>query len=402
MNTNTISEIEILESRSLFASVGTDPSFNGGAFATRFFAGSDEEASDVVVLKDGRLLVGGASNSDAGGYQRKVFAVYDKAGKLSRSFDGDGKLILSAADSAKLGYIEDLQLLKDGNVLVVGHESLLKLQTSGGTDTTFGTKGFIALPVEPKGAVYLRSTQVLADGSLREATYDKDTGVLSLANYSSAGKSTRSLHRTVTANASSMVATPTAEVLAYFDGTAQAYRSDLSKESKFGSGGTLNVTSGFAKWAKANGPWATEAGDNPTDAPDDLHGLTVQAVGKNGFVFEARTDYLSKKVPSTYGEHESWTNVYFYSGFTGSAVTVAGGHIDGTKLASTDFDHFSNTFTTTTNKRVDYASPFYDLGEQANGFAAAGDGKYYVVGVTFGDFENNNYSFTITKTAYIG
>jgi hypothetical protein len=399
---------ETLESRShLSATVGTDASFNGGRFFTKFY-GINEEATDVVTLKDGRVLVGGRAD-DAQANAHLVFALYNKNGSLSTSFDGDGKLILSTAASRSVGEIRDVSLLKDGNVLVVGTNKLLKLKTSGQIDTAFGASGYATLPAPN----YNSRTLVLSDGTIRYGSYDAETGVLRSAKYSAAGQSTQSLRRTINKDGGGVLITPTAAVLSFNDGTARQYRVDLSIESKFGKGGTLDLKPAYTAFAKANGPWTL--GDQTYAVPEINYGGFGPSLTKTGYAFTATTDAFSDKVKATYGKYEGFTYLFAYAAPTGTSVTAGGGDVDGTRFTSTRFQaypqsggdaYFGGWFTTTSGQRTYFEAEGFGGSELAtvHGFTPAGNGQYYVVGGSFlpGDVDNNYYGFIVGKTAFIG
>lgn len=399
---------ETLESRKLFASVGTDASFNGGQFFTQFY-GISESANEVVVLKDGRVLVGGHAE-DAAGKERAVFALYNKNGTLGTSFDGDGKLILSTAATGKIGSVLDLQLTKDGNILVVGVGNLQKLKSNGTVDTSFGNAGYAALPTANDNS----QAVVLADGSIRYGSYDGVSGVLRSATYSPTGKSTQSLRRSITRGGGEVLVTSATLVLPYATGTARAFRPDLSIESKFGRGGVLDLKPAVNAWIRANGPWYE--GDTFVRAPAVDYSLDRSAWTKTGYAFFADTTAVSEKVPETNNANSTVTEIYAYANTTGTTVNAGGGpNLDGKKLPSTYFEPaptfngtVRGTFTTPAGKNVFFEPEGFTGGEfaSAGDVASAGGGKYYVVGGSFqpGDvpFEDNYYGFLVTKTAFVG
>ena len=83
--------IEPLETRALFAVPGTfDTSFSGDGRTTLDFSKRGESAGDVLVQKDGKVVVAGYS-SGAGIDKDLFIARYTAGGALDNTFSGDGK-----------------------------------------------------------------------------------------------------------------------------------------------------------------------------------------------------------------------------------------------------------------------------------------------------------------------
>jgi uncharacterized delta-60 repeat protein len=104
----------------LAAAGGLDQSFSGDGKRLQSFdngAGNDE-ARGVAVQSNGRIVVGGYSNQ-AGG-QGHLFAVarYTSGGGLDQDFSGDGKRLINFGPAIDQAF--DLALQQDGRIVLAG------------------------------------------------------------------------------------------------------------------------------------------------------------------------------------------------------------------------------------------------------------------------------------------
>ena len=409
-----VAQCEALETRNLFATVGVDSAFHGGKFTTQFYAGNDESADAVVTLKDGRVFVAGRSFNSKGD-QFVVAAVFNKDGTLSKSFDGDGKLTLPAAVADKLYAVTDVNLLKDGNLLLSGYGYLVKLKTSGQVDTGFGTKGVVALPdgVEAFNVGDLDSDLVVrADGTIHYASYDSDYGVLRSAVLSTAGKFMSSLRRTIHTRGSLTVLDNNELVNfgSYSTQLVRLYKADLSIESKFGNGGVVDLYPTYSTWAKAQKPWTLSGNDGATTDVPVISGFGTN-VTTDGYVFHGEVFATTPKQPHTTYKYGDYTDVNVYVSSSGKINRIAAGAFSGVTFKSTVYNpqpkddgypyDIGGVFTTTQNKQATFAAPDTDDDEHVYDYTSAGDGKYYLVGASF-DLGTRVDSFLVARTAYIG
>src|SRR5688572_24033625 len=143
--------IETLERRTLFTAGDFDPSFGLGGVASVAVppAESNQSIHAIDVAPSGRIVIGGAHNSDA------MLAVFDSARNPPQSFRGDGVETEALAND---GEIIDLFVQSDNKVVVLAQKSfisigfsgqavLARFNTNGSLDTTFGGgDGQVVLP----------------------------------------------------------------------------------------------------------------------------------------------------------------------------------------------------------------------------------------------------------------
>ena len=110
-----------------------DTSFGGGDGITVTNFGGTEEASEVIVASDGKILLGGYTN--AAGNQDFALARYTSAGVLDTSFGGgDG---VTTHDFGGIDKARAMGIAANGNVLLVG-------STKSGSDTDWGLVQFVS------------------------------------------------------------------------------------------------------------------------------------------------------------------------------------------------------------------------------------------------------------------
>jgi uncharacterized delta-60 repeat protein len=122
-----------------------DTTFGTGGKVTTAFGTVDDRAFAVAIQTDGKIVVGGYSNTGTA----KVFALarYNSDGTLDTSFGTGGKVttaIGTADDSAR-----DVAILSDGKIVLAGYSNtgaadifaLSRYNSNGTLDTSFGTGG---------------------------------------------------------------------------------------------------------------------------------------------------------------------------------------------------------------------------------------------------------------------
>lgn len=128
---------------------GLDPAFgNGGKVFTAFNNGNaSDEAQAVAVQPDGKILVAGASEQGATGYDFAI-ARYNADGTLDTSFGNGGRVTTSFGNGADKAYA--LLLQPDGKIVVAGDSAqggsgtdfaLARYNANGSLDSTFGNGG---------------------------------------------------------------------------------------------------------------------------------------------------------------------------------------------------------------------------------------------------------------------
>ena len=115
-----------------------DPNFGVGGKQTTDFGG-DEDARDIAVQPDGKIVVTGVRYIEADGYESTV-ARYNVDGSLDSSFSGDGV----AEFESGVATAAALQL--DGRIVMVGYVGagdfkVVRYNADGSLDTTFSDDG---------------------------------------------------------------------------------------------------------------------------------------------------------------------------------------------------------------------------------------------------------------------
>jgi uncharacterized delta-60 repeat protein len=138
-----------------------DPTFGSGGKVTTDFGGS-EIGWAVAVQRDRRVVVAGARE---GPFQDFVLARYTANGRPDPSFDGDGKL---ATDFGGDDDAFDVEIQGDGKILAAGRGSedfaLARYRTDGSPDPTFGEGGKVLTTFQPGSIDVASAVLLLADG----------------------------------------------------------------------------------------------------------------------------------------------------------------------------------------------------------------------------------------------
>ncbi|MEM7252470.1 MAG: LamG-like jellyroll fold domain-containing protein, partial [Pseudomonadota bacterium] len=140
-----------------------DSSFGTAGVITFDVQGSDLPAT-IALQPDGKILVGGYSATDMG------LARLTSDGALDPTFGTGGTLVISANDAYDLN---DIHVLPDGKLLLAGSSgpsldtdvTLIRLDSNGGVDSTFGTSGYVTIDTNPAAADWATYIDVLSDGS---------------------------------------------------------------------------------------------------------------------------------------------------------------------------------------------------------------------------------------------
>ncbi len=151
---------------------------SGGKVVTEM--GGDEYIVSLVLQPDGKLVVAGTRRQSASGFDF-VLARYLNDGSLDMSFDGDGKVTLSFFEGS--GHANAVVLMPDGKLVVGGYSflfspnlnndfTLVRLNSDGSLDTTFGQSGKIFTDFTgSNGNDYLHYMALQPDGKLVAVGY---------------------------------------------------------------------------------------------------------------------------------------------------------------------------------------------------------------------------------------
>jgi uncharacterized delta-60 repeat protein len=138
-----------------------DPSFGPDGVASTTFPGFREDRSvDAVVRADGKVTVAGYVTERCESRRGRACGVhaalarFTAAGRLDRSFGGDGRVVLSGPP----GVVRGVASLAGGEVLLAGRTRsglpyVARLRSDGTLAPSFGTRGLLILRQVPGGAL---------------------------------------------------------------------------------------------------------------------------------------------------------------------------------------------------------------------------------------------------------
>jgi uncharacterized delta-60 repeat protein len=147
-----------------------------GKFVTSFLGGNDE-AKIIDLQKDGKIVIGGFTNSDLfTTYGSIALTRLNANGSLDTSFNGNGKVIADVVDSRGVNrdyaFINAIKVLDDGKVLIGGSDDitsynflLLLYNPNGSLDKSFGSDG-IVLTEFPGGKTSVNDIALQSDGKI--------------------------------------------------------------------------------------------------------------------------------------------------------------------------------------------------------------------------------------------
>ncbi len=156
--------LEALEDRRLLSSGAIDPTFGSGGYVKTALTNSGDFAHGVLLQSNGDLIAYGAANTSAGA--SFGLARYTPNGNLDTTFDQSGVVVTSkvggttisgtgGSDDAAYG-VSQAALQSDGRIVAVGskHGSygvvtasyIVRYNSNGSVDTTFGNKGLVTIP----------------------------------------------------------------------------------------------------------------------------------------------------------------------------------------------------------------------------------------------------------------
>jgi uncharacterized delta-60 repeat protein len=123
-----------------------DGTFGTGGKVLTTLGNQSNQAFGVVLQPDGKIIVAGLSMND--GVQQVAVVRYNANGSLDTSFDGDGKVVTPLGSTCEG---RDVVLQSDGKIVVGGDYwsgtdtdfILLRYNSNGNLDTSFGTGGVV-------------------------------------------------------------------------------------------------------------------------------------------------------------------------------------------------------------------------------------------------------------------
>jgi len=123
-----------------------DKSFgNDGRVITTVRFGTNDFGNSIVIQSNGKIVVGGSSQSIETNISNFALVRYNNNGKLDRSFGNNGKVVTPNFQPGSLDEIRNLALDNNGNIVaagVTGNQVLIARYKPDGTlDQSFGNNG---------------------------------------------------------------------------------------------------------------------------------------------------------------------------------------------------------------------------------------------------------------------
>jgi uncharacterized delta-60 repeat protein len=131
-----------------------DSSFGvGGRVLTDFSNNSVDNASDMTIAPDGKIVVAGYSGP-SGAYDFAV-ARYNQNGSLDTTFDGDGKFVVDVPGLGTIDGANGVAVQQNGKIVLIGRAmpsaaaphttpfelAVARVKANGGLDSSFGSGG---------------------------------------------------------------------------------------------------------------------------------------------------------------------------------------------------------------------------------------------------------------------
>ncbi len=154
-------------SSAVFGAGSLDPGFGTNGVTVTDFGIGDDEAYDLVVQPDGKIVVAGFSYN--GAVRNMAVARYLTDGSLDSDFSDDGYATFSLGTGDTIGH--SLAVQEDGKIIVAGSTeetdqdiAVIRLATDGNLDTTFGSNGHLIVSAD--GNEFASEVEVTADGTI--------------------------------------------------------------------------------------------------------------------------------------------------------------------------------------------------------------------------------------------
>src|SRR5262249_3670469 len=134
-----------------------DATFGKGGRVKTSLASQDDEALDLALQPDGKIVVVGAGNG--GSQQYGILARYDADGSLDHTFGTSGSVRSASAD---ISFLRAVAVQPDGKIVVVGstvdaesgefHFTLGRYLADGAPDRSFGSDGWVSVDDDSSAA----------------------------------------------------------------------------------------------------------------------------------------------------------------------------------------------------------------------------------------------------------
>ncbi len=147
-----------------------DTTFGTGGKVTTAIGNGDDEASGLAIQADGKIVVvGGFKN---GSNWNSVLARYNSNGSMDTTFGTGGKVTAAIGNGGDFANAVAIQ--PDGKIVAAGYSNngsnddiaLLRINSNGSPDTTFGTGGKVLTPVSVNGNDGAFAMRLQPDGKI--------------------------------------------------------------------------------------------------------------------------------------------------------------------------------------------------------------------------------------------
>jgi len=127
-------------------------------------------AYSIAVQQDGRILLAGETQDSLYAFNDFAVVRYNEDGSLDSTFGTDGKLRMSLSET--YDYAKSMVLQEDGKIVITGYTqnglhnydfALLRLNTDGSFDDTFGNNGIVITDI---GNDFANSIAIQQDGKI--------------------------------------------------------------------------------------------------------------------------------------------------------------------------------------------------------------------------------------------
>ena len=159
-----------------------DTTFNTtGKVTTDIGTNSSDFATAMSLQSDGKILVSGTSNS-SGSFDFTIVR-YAVNGSLDTTFNTTGK-VTTALGTASDDQATGLKLLSDGKIILGGYSNgggsydfaLARYNSNGSLDTTFGTSGIVKTDIGTASVDYGNAIAIQSDGNILMCGYTNSAG----------------------------------------------------------------------------------------------------------------------------------------------------------------------------------------------------------------------------------
>jgi len=152
-----------------------DTSFNGsGIVYSGISSGGTDEGWFVLVQPDGKILTGGRTWDSISNYSAFGIARHHSDGSLDTAFGAGGKVVTNIGSGDDIAY--DAALQPDGKVILAGYAAawnnssanaaLVRYNTDGSLDNTFGNGGMITFPIGANPYAAMHTITLQPDGKI--------------------------------------------------------------------------------------------------------------------------------------------------------------------------------------------------------------------------------------------